>query len=129
LSLCWGQSASDAAARKAITSLGLKLPAKPKAGGTITNKKAGLTLKLDKGLAISEFVLTEPYAKPLPFKADFSCNLFSLKKVLGKPTSQDKGPKLTTRWERQLDAQRGIQFSCWHDYSDGYRAVRLFVKR
>lgn len=123
-----GQNATEAATRKTITSLGLKVPAKPKPNATIVDKKAGIALTLDKALAVSAVVLTRPYAKPLPFKAQFEGNLFSLKKVLGKPTSQDKGPKLTTRWDKTLDAERGIQFSCWHDYTDSYRAVRLFVK-
>lgn len=123
-----GQSATDATTHQVVSSLGLKLPAKPKPNATIANKKVGISLSLDKALTISEFVLTRPYDKPLPFKAQFEGNLFSLKKLLGKPTSQDKGPKLTTRWDKTLDAERGIRFSCWHDYTDSYRAVRLFVK-
>jgi len=94
--------------------LGLKWPRKPPADfECFAAKQGGVVSKK---------------AQKLPFKLEFSGNLFWLKKLLGKPVSRDKGPNLDTTWEKPLDDAGRVYFVHSRGHVEPNRTVRLQLR-
>ena len=122
-----GRPAIDESLGRALVALGLKWPRKPSTDFECFAAKQGIGAVVKKGVLV-EVVLKEPYAQKLPFKLEFSGKLFWLKKLLGKPVSQDKGPNLDTTWQKPLDDAGRIFFVHSRGHVEPNRTVRLQLR-